>query len=69
MPTNVDAHVPTSQTTEEHRNNHQMNQAARVFQIEVDWATKVNCSSLGEFVTLPVITEETLHADGLVTEG
>ena len=38
----VDAHVPKSQATEEQKNNHQIDEAARieVAQIDLDWQKK-----------------------------
>jgi len=38
----VDAHVPKSQATEEHQNNHQVDQAAKteVAQVDLDWQHK-----------------------------
>jgi len=38
----VDAHIPKSQTTEEHQNNHQVDQAAKneVSQVDLDWQHK-----------------------------
>ncbi|PKU29712.1 hypothetical protein llap_19983 [Limosa lapponica baueri] len=36
----VDAHVPMSRATEEHRNNQQVDQAAKIFQTDLDWEHK-----------------------------
>ena len=65
----VDAHVPKSRTNEEHQNNKQVDQAAKieVSEIDLDWQHK------GELLDGPmmpqVIKAEMPPIDGHVTKG
>ncbi|GAB0203245.1 hypothetical protein GRJ2_002790100 [Grus japonensis] len=68
----IDAHVPKSQDTEEHQNNQQVDQAAKieVAQVELDRQSKGELSiSHGGPMTPQVIKEEMRHIDGPVIEG
>jgi len=58
----MNAQVPTNQATEEHRNNHQVDQAAKieVSHVDLDWQHGVNCLWLSVSMTPQAIKEE-LH--------
>ncbi|GAB0203253.1 hypothetical protein GRJ2_002790900 [Grus japonensis] len=68
----VDAHVPKSQDTEEHQNNQQVDQAAKieVAQVHLDWQHKGELFiAHGGPMTPQAIKEEMRHIDGPVIEG
>ena len=67
----VDAHVPKSQATEEHQNNHQVDQAAKieVAQVGLDWQHKGELFIAQWAHDTSDQQEEMRHTDGLVTEG
>ncbi|XP_075302900.1 uncharacterized protein LOC142365714 [Opisthocomus hoazin] len=59
----VDAHVPKSRATEEHQNNQQVDQAAKieVAQVDLDWQHKVGELARGRFI---IAQEHTGHQAG-----
>jgi len=67
----VDAHVPKGRPTEEHRNNHQVDQAAKteVAQVDLDWQHKGELFIAQWAHDTSDQQEEMRHTDGLVTEG
>lgn len=67
-----DVHVPKSQATKEHKNNHHITTRIRQLECSREIETenvKVNCSLLGGSVTPPVICKEMQPLDGLMTEA
>ena len=66
----VDSHVPKSQATEEHQNNHQPDQAAKieVAQVDVDWQHKGELF-IARWAHARATKEKMRHRDGLVTKG
>ncbi|GAB0207192.1 hypothetical protein GRJ2_003184800 [Grus japonensis] len=68
----VDAHVPKSRATEEHQNNQQVDQAAKieVAQVDLDWQRKgALFIAHGGPMTPQAIKEEMEHIGGLLIEG
>jgi len=67
----VDAHVPNCRTTEEHQNNHQVDQAAKieVAQVYLDWQQKGELFIARWAHETSATKEETRHTYGLMTEG
>ena len=68
---NIDTHVPKSQATEDHQNNQQVDQAAKieVSQVDLDWQHKGGLFMIGGPMTPQAIREEMQHIDGLVIKG
>jgi len=68
----VDAHIPKSRATEEHQNNRQVDEAAKieVAQVDLDWQHKGELFiARGGPMTPWATKEETRHTDGLMNEG
>ncbi|GAB0208289.1 hypothetical protein GRJ2_003294600 [Grus japonensis] len=68
----IDAHVPKSRATEEHQNNQQVDQAAKieVAQVDLDWQHKGELFMSHDGPMTPqAIKEEMEHIDGPAIEG
>ena len=67
----MDAHVPKSRAAEEHRNNQQEDQAAKieVAEVDLDWQHKGELFLLDGPTTPQAIKGEMQHTGGLVIEG